>query len=114
MSDRMDNESHPASESAVTGGSGSVIEEVGGPRVFEVIGLVGVLECLPRQRLINLAVTFGLWNGGAREASASPLESLTKLELVETMARRKNVSARAVWYALTPAERIAVIVHATV
>jgi hypothetical protein len=91
--------------------------EVGGPRVFEILGTPAVLDCLPRQRLLELGVVFGLWNETVRPSRAAAdgrpvgrdLEVLSKPELIALLAARRSLTARALWYALTTAERIKVL-----
>jgi hypothetical protein len=92
--------------------------EVGGPRVFEILGTAAVLDCLPRQRLMELAVAFGVWDEAPRRGRArapdggrvgSPLDALSKPELADKLVHRRSVTPRALWYALTTGERIKVL-----
>jgi hypothetical protein len=93
--------------------------ETGGPRVFEVLGTPMVLDCLPRQRLVDLAVVFGVWSdpleGRARrgvltsQAQGRDLDILSKHQLIELLADRRSLTPRALWYSLTTAERIKVL-----
>ena len=91
--------------------------EVGGPRVFELIGTPAVLDCLPRMRLLELGVVFGVWNETSRPSRAAAeggavgrdLEALSKPELIALLSARRGLTPRALWYALTTSERIKVL-----
>ncbi len=84
------------------------------------MGTPAVLACLPRQRVLDLAVAFGVWDDAPRQGRARPLdagragpalEALSTPELVERLALRRSVTPRALWHALTPGERIKVLSH---
>ena len=93
--------------------------EVGGPRVFELLGTPEVLDCLARQRLLELAVLFGVWSDplartvrrgvAITRPEGRDLDILSKHQLIDLLSGRRAVTPRALWYALTTSERIKVL-----